>query len=85
MPGSLTQTNPIVEVVASDQNLRPSAKTLLFVREAHFVTAEFPVAELTLVPSPRGPVMLWSVQMMRVTFVAPVWKERAITSTSKKT
>jgi len=80
---SFTRENPVLEVsVGAD---RPSATTLLFVREARFVTAEFPVAELTLVPSPRGPVMVWSVQMMRVTFVAPVWKERAQSSTSKKT
>ncbi|MFZ3340539.1 MAG: M56 family metallopeptidase [Terriglobales bacterium] len=88
---SLIPVNPIVEVsvaadrVAADQEVRPAAKTLLFVREAHFVTAEFPVAQLTIVPSPQGPVMVWSVQMMRVTFVAPVWKERAPLSASKKT
>ena len=80
---SLVPANPTVEVSAGAH--RPSAKTLLFVREAHFVTAEFPVAELTVVPTPQGPVMVWSVQMMRVMFVAPVWKERAQLSTSKKT
>ncbi|MGC2246399.1 MAG: M56 family metallopeptidase [Terriglobales bacterium] len=88
---SLIPVNPIVEVsvaadrVAADQEVRPAAKTLLFVREAHFVTAEFPVAQLSIVSSPQGPVMVWSVQMMRVTFVAPVWKERAPLSASKKT
>jgi hypothetical protein len=84
--GPTTEANTVVEVsVAADRNVRPAAKTLLFVQEARFVTAEFPVAQLTIVPSLRGPMLVWSVQMMRVTFVAPVGRERVHSSTSKKT
>ena len=56
---------------------------LLLVREAQFVTAEIPVTEFTVVYLPRGPVVVWSVQMMRVTLVAPVWRELRMPAAQK--
>jgi hypothetical protein len=67
----------------ADQNVRPAMQRLLFVREAQFVTAEVPVAEFTIVTLPRGPVLVWSVQMMRVTVVAPVWREMRLPAAKK--
>jgi beta-lactamase regulating signal transducer with metallopeptidase domain len=58
---------------AADQHAMPR---VVFVRETQFVTADVPVTELTIVSLPRGPMMILSVQMMRVTFVAPVWREQ---------
>ncbi|MGB0037959.1 MAG: M56 family metallopeptidase, partial [Terriglobales bacterium] len=68
--------------VASNRNDRP-AMQLLLVRETQFVTAEVPVYELTVVALPRGPVLVWSVQMMRVTVAAPVWKEMRLPAAKK--
>ena len=54
----------------------PSLPNFIIVQQAHFVTAEFPIAQLTVVATPRGPALQWNVQMMRVTFVAPTGRER---------
>jgi len=71
--------------VAADRDARLAMQTLLLVRDAQFVTAEFPVTEFTVVASPRGPMVVWSVQMMRVTFVAPIWREQVRMGVAKKT
>ena len=64
--------------VASNQNDRP-AMQLLLVCETDAVR----VYELTVVALPRGPVLVWSVQMMRVTVAAPVWKEMRLPAAKK--
>lgn len=53
---------------------QPGARVVL-VRETQVMTAEIPVPELTIVSLPHGPVMIWTVKMMRVTMLAPVWRE----------
>jgi beta-lactamase regulating signal transducer with metallopeptidase domain len=68
----------------ADHNARPAVQRLLLVHEAQFVTAEVPVTEFTIVALPRGPVVLWSVQMMRVTFVAPLWRDQVRMAAPKK-
>jgi hypothetical protein len=81
---SLSQANMPSEVNAvADQNVRPAMQRLLFVREAQFVTAEVPVAEFTIVTLPRGPVLVWNLQMMRVRVVAPVWREMRLPAAKK--
>jgi bla regulator protein blaR1 len=67
---------------ASDRDDRP-AMQLLLVRETQFVSAEVPVYELTIVALPRWPVMVWSMRVMRVTVVAPVWKEMRLPAAKK--
>jgi beta-lactamase regulating signal transducer with metallopeptidase domain len=80
----IAQTSMSAEVnVVADQNAHP-VQRLLLVREAQFITAEFPVTEFTVVALPRGPVVVWSVQMMRVTFVAPLWREQVRMAAPKK-
>lgn len=80
---SMAQLNEASEVVVADRESQSGMQRLLLVREAQFVTAEFPVSELTVVNLPRGPVMVWSVQMMRVTLVAPVWREMRLPAAKK--
>ena len=81
---SIAQANVPSEVNAvADRNPQPAMQRLLFVREAQFVTAEVPVTELTIVTLPRGPLVMWSVQMVRVTLVAPVWRELRLPSAKK--
>jgi hypothetical protein len=70
------QSNEVAEVdAASDQNIQRAVPRVVFVRETQFVTAEIPVPELTIVSLPHGAIAFWNVRMMRVTMVAPVWKE----------
>jgi beta-lactamase regulating signal transducer with metallopeptidase domain len=80
MPG--VNVPSAVNAVA-DSNARPAMQRLLLVRETQFVTAEFPVTEVTVVALPRGPVVVWSVKMMRVTLVAPVWREMRMPTAKK--
>ena len=67
------RANEVAEVGAG--NIQPASPRVVFVRETQFVTAEIPVPELTIVSLPHGPVAFFSVTMMRVTMVAPVWRE----------
>ena len=75
------------EVAGVDSAAEPSAQRaaprVVFVRETEVVTAEVPVPELTIVHLPRGPVMIWSVTMMRVTMTAPVWREMRVDPAKK--
>ena len=73
-----------IEAANSDRNSAPAATEIEIIRQAQFVTAEFPVAQLTVVNSPDGPAMVWRVQMMRVTFVEPVWVQRVREAAPKK-
>jgi len=68
---------------AADRNIQPATPRVVFVRETQFVTAEIPVPELTIVSLPHGAVAFWSVTMMRVTMVAPVWKEMQMAPAKK--
>ena len=70
------QANEVAEVdAASDQNIQRTVPRIVLVRETQFVTAEIPVPELTIVVLPHGQVAFLTVTMMRVTMVAPVWKQ----------
>jgi hypothetical protein len=80
---SMAQLNAPSEVVVADHESQSGMQGLLLVSEAQFVTAEFPVTEFAVVNLPRGPVMVWSVQMMRVTLVAPVWREMRLPAAKK--
>ena len=81
----IPRSNAPSEVNAvADRNARPAMQRLLLVRDTQFVSAEFPVTEFTVVALPRGPVVVWSVQMMRVTFVAPMWREQVRMAAPKK-
>jgi beta-lactamase regulating signal transducer with metallopeptidase domain len=80
---SMAQLNAPSEVVVADHESQSGMQRLLLVSEAQFVTAEFPVTEFAVVNLPRGPVVVWSVQMMRVTLVAPVWREMRLPAAKK--
>ena len=70
--------------VNSGENAQAVMPRVVFVRETELVTAEVPVTQLTVVNLPRGPVMIWSVQMMRVTFAAPVLRQQMQMPAAKK-
>jgi beta-lactamase regulating signal transducer with metallopeptidase domain len=80
-PDSSLQENADVRS-AADRDGRPAVRMVL-VRETQFVSAEVPVYEFSIVALPRGPVMVWSMRMMRVTVVAPVWKEMRLPAAKK--
>jgi beta-lactamase regulating signal transducer with metallopeptidase domain len=80
--GSSLQENAEVRA-AADRDDHPAVQAMLLVRETEFVSAEVPVYQFTIVSLPRGPVMVWSMQMMRVTVVAPVWKEMRLPAAKK--
>jgi hypothetical protein len=67
---------------AADRDDRPAVQMLL-VRETEFVSAEVPVYEVTIVALPRGPLMVWSMRMVRVTVATPVWKEMRLPAAKK--
>lgn len=82
-----TTTEPSLEAnaevrPAADRGNHPSVQMLL-VRETEFVSANVPVYELTIVALPRGPMLVWSMQMVRVTVAAPVWKEMRLPAAKK--
>jgi beta-lactamase regulating signal transducer with metallopeptidase domain len=81
-PDSLLQENASVRD-AADRDDRPTMQTMLLVRETQFVSAEVPVYELTIVSLPRGPVLVWSMQMVRVTVATPIWKEMRLPAAKK--
>jgi len=64
--------------MAEDQHAQAAMPRVVLVRETEIVTAEVPVRELTIVHLPRGPVVFWTVTMMRVTMTAPVWREMQV-------
>jgi beta-lactamase regulating signal transducer with metallopeptidase domain len=71
--------------LAVDQDTRAATPRIVLVRETELVTAEVPVPQLTIINLPHGPVMIWTVQMMRVTFRAPVWREHMQVPAASKT
>ncbi|MFY9674799.1 MAG: M56 family metallopeptidase [Terriglobales bacterium] len=71
---SLAEVNVPAGESAGQEAGQPGARVVL-VRETQVMTAEIPVPELTIVSLPHGPVMIWTVKMMRVTMLAPVWRE----------
>ena len=73
---------PAVETAEEQQPQAPTPRVVL-VRETEIVTAEIPVPELTVIQLPRGPVVFWSVTMMRVTMRAPVWREMQVAPAKK--
>lgn len=87
---TLAQASTPAPLVALDKNARDQDSVdgqtagqadekltagMVLVRETEIVTADIPVPQLTMLELPHGPVMIWTVKMVRVTMLAPVWKE----------
>ena len=77
--GPVPETNEVAQARDAEA---PTPRVVL-VRETELVTAEIPVPELTVIQLPRGPIVFWSVTMMRVTMRAPVWREIQVAPAKK--